>query len=182
MVDGGASVDMSCTAGIDIGSITAKAAVMRDGLLLGSRVIFTGYNAEAAGRRVFEELLGELGLDRAGDRPDRRHRLRPEERDDGRQGRHRDHVPRRRGALPRPFRPVAHRHRRAGQQGRRHGRKRAGDELHDERQMRRGDRPFPRGDGPRPGGGSRRIRRALPPGGAAGARSAASARSSPSRR
>ena len=55
---------MSCTAGIDIGSITAKAAVLRDGRLLGSRVIFTGYNSEAAGRRVFEELLGELGLDR----------------------------------------------------------------------------------------------------------------------
>ena len=55
---------MSCTAGIDIGSITAKAAVLRDGRLLGSRVIFTGYNSEAAGRRVFEELLDELGLTR----------------------------------------------------------------------------------------------------------------------
>jgi predicted CoA-substrate-specific enzyme activase len=56
---------MSHTAGIDIGSITAKAAVMRDGELLGTRVIFTGYNSEAAGRRVFEELLGELGLEAA---------------------------------------------------------------------------------------------------------------------
>jgi hypothetical protein len=56
---------MSHTAGIDIGSITAKAAIMRDDQLLGSRVIFTGYNSEAAGRRVYEELLGELGLDRA---------------------------------------------------------------------------------------------------------------------
>jgi (R)-2-hydroxyacyl-CoA dehydratese activating ATPase len=53
---------MSLTAGIDIGSITAKAAVLRDGELLGTRVILTGYNAEAAGRRVFEELLAELGL------------------------------------------------------------------------------------------------------------------------
>jgi len=53
---------MSLTAGIDIGSITAKAAILRDGELLGTRVIFTGYNAEAAGRRVFEELLAELGL------------------------------------------------------------------------------------------------------------------------
>jgi predicted CoA-substrate-specific enzyme activase len=53
---------MSHTAGIDIGSITAKAAVMREGVLLGTRVIFTGYNSEAAGRRVFDELLGELGL------------------------------------------------------------------------------------------------------------------------
>jgi predicted CoA-substrate-specific enzyme activase len=53
---------MSITAGIDIGSITAKAAILKDGELLGSRVIVTGYNAEAAGRRVFDELLAELGL------------------------------------------------------------------------------------------------------------------------
>jgi len=53
---------MSLTAGIDIGSITAKAAILRDGAFLGTRVIFTGYNAEGAGRRVFEELLEELGL------------------------------------------------------------------------------------------------------------------------
>jgi predicted CoA-substrate-specific enzyme activase len=51
------------TAGIDIGSITTKAAVLADGKLLGTRVIFTGYNSEAAGRRVFEELLDELRLD-----------------------------------------------------------------------------------------------------------------------
>ena len=53
---------MSLTAGIDIGSITAKAAILREDELLGTRVIFTGYNAEAAGRRVFEELLAELEL------------------------------------------------------------------------------------------------------------------------
>ena len=52
---------MSLTAGIDIGSITAKAAILRGNELLGTRVIFTGYNAEAAGRRVFAELLAELG-------------------------------------------------------------------------------------------------------------------------
>ena len=57
---------MSRTAGIDVGSITAEAAVMGDGVLLGTRVIFTGYNSEAAGRRVFDELLGELGLGRTG--------------------------------------------------------------------------------------------------------------------
>ncbi len=50
------------TAGIDIGSISTKAAVLADGRLLGSRVIFTGYNSEAAGKKVFEELLEELGL------------------------------------------------------------------------------------------------------------------------
>ena len=53
---------MSLAAGIDIGSITAKAAILRDGAFLGTKVIFTGYNAEGAGRRVFEELLEELGL------------------------------------------------------------------------------------------------------------------------
>ncbi|MFB3925302.1 MAG: acyl-CoA dehydratase activase [Syntrophales bacterium] len=50
------------TAGIDIGSITAKAAVMQDGKILGTRVIFTGYNAEAAGRKVFDEILEELAI------------------------------------------------------------------------------------------------------------------------
>lgn len=51
------------TAGIDIGSITAKAAVLEDGVILGTRVGFTGYNAGLAGRRIFEELLDELGID-----------------------------------------------------------------------------------------------------------------------
>jgi predicted CoA-substrate-specific enzyme activase len=49
--------------GIDIGSITTKAAVMRDGALLGTRVIFTGYNAETAGLRVFEEVLADLRIE-----------------------------------------------------------------------------------------------------------------------
>jgi len=53
---------MSLTAGIDIGSITAKAAVLRNDELLGTHLIFTGYNAEVAGRRVFEELIATLGL------------------------------------------------------------------------------------------------------------------------
>ena len=53
------------TAGIDIGSITAKAAVVEDGKLLASKVMFTGYNAEAAGSKVFEDLLSETGLDRS---------------------------------------------------------------------------------------------------------------------
>jgi len=54
---------MMLTAGIDIGSISTKAAVLADGKLLGSRVIFTGYNSEAAGKKVFGELLEELGLE-----------------------------------------------------------------------------------------------------------------------
>ena len=53
------------TAGIDIGSITAKAAVLDGGTILGTRVIFTGYNAALAGQGVFEELLKELGVERA---------------------------------------------------------------------------------------------------------------------
>ncbi len=50
-------------AGIDIGSITAKAAILANGEIVGSRVIFTGYNAELAGKTVFEDLLEELGME-----------------------------------------------------------------------------------------------------------------------
>lgn len=53
------------TAGIDIGSITAKAAVVDSGKIIGTKVIFTGYHAESAGVKVFEELLFENGLDQA---------------------------------------------------------------------------------------------------------------------
>jgi predicted CoA-substrate-specific enzyme activase len=49
------------TAGIDIGSITTKAAIIEDGSIKGSRVIFTGYNAGLAGKTVYEELLDNLG-------------------------------------------------------------------------------------------------------------------------
>lgn len=52
-------------AGIDIGSITAKAAIVEDGKLLAAKVIFTGYNAELAGKKVYEEIFGECGLDKA---------------------------------------------------------------------------------------------------------------------
>lgn len=51
------------TAGIDIGSITAKAALVEDGKILGTKIIFTGYNAEAAGAKVYEEMLAQSGLD-----------------------------------------------------------------------------------------------------------------------
>lgn len=51
------------TAGIDIGSITAKAAIVEDGGILGTKIIFTGYNAEGAGVKVYEDLLSEFGLD-----------------------------------------------------------------------------------------------------------------------
>ena len=53
------------TAGIDVGSITTKAAILADGKILGTRVIFTGYNSEAAGGKVYEELLEEIRLERS---------------------------------------------------------------------------------------------------------------------
>jgi len=49
-------------AGIDIGSITTKAAVLKNGKIIGTRVTFTGYNAELAGTTVFEDLLSFLHL------------------------------------------------------------------------------------------------------------------------
>ncbi len=54
---------MSLKVGVDIGSNTAKAAVMEGDHLLGTHLIATGYNVEAAGRRVIEELLSSLRLD-----------------------------------------------------------------------------------------------------------------------
>jgi len=45
------------TAGIDIGSITAKAAVLNENHILGTKVVFTGYNAGKAARTVLDELL-----------------------------------------------------------------------------------------------------------------------------
>ena len=41
------------TAGIYIGSITAKAAIFADGKIIATKIIFTGYNAEAAGLKVY---------------------------------------------------------------------------------------------------------------------------------
>jgi (R)-2-hydroxyacyl-CoA dehydratese activating ATPase len=49
--------------GIDIGSITTKAAVLKDGALLGTHVGFTGYNVSKAWHHVTDELLAELGLE-----------------------------------------------------------------------------------------------------------------------
>ncbi len=51
-------------AGIDIGSITAKAALIKDGILLDTLVIPTGYNHLNAGTRVFEALLEKTGVSR----------------------------------------------------------------------------------------------------------------------
>jgi predicted CoA-substrate-specific enzyme activase len=51
------------TVGIDVGSISAKAALIEDHRLIGSRVILTGYNARNAGETVFNELLDELKIE-----------------------------------------------------------------------------------------------------------------------
>jgi len=51
------------SAGIDVGSITAKCAVIRDGGLLGSKVAFSGYALERSAQAVFQELLQELAIE-----------------------------------------------------------------------------------------------------------------------
>jgi predicted CoA-substrate-specific enzyme activase len=50
------------TAGIDIGSVSTKAAIMKDGILLGTKVIFTGYNAERAGGKALDAILDALSI------------------------------------------------------------------------------------------------------------------------
>lgn len=50
------------TMGIDIGSISAKAAVMDNTVVLGSKVILTGYNSRKAGVSVYQALLSELDI------------------------------------------------------------------------------------------------------------------------
>ena len=49
-------------AGIDIGSITAKAALIRDNRVLAVHTIFTGYNPAAAARQVYAQLLSRSGI------------------------------------------------------------------------------------------------------------------------
>ncbi|MCP4720038.1 MAG: 2-hydroxyglutaryl-CoA dehydratase [Desulfobacteraceae bacterium] len=49
-------------AGIDIGSITAKAALIKGNKLLGTRVIPTGYNPVTAGKKVFSDLLAHTKI------------------------------------------------------------------------------------------------------------------------
>ena len=50
------------TIGIDVGSITTKAAVVEDGKVISDMVISTGYNAQDAGTKVYENIMAELGL------------------------------------------------------------------------------------------------------------------------
>ena len=53
------------TVGIDVGSITTKAAVAEDGLVIADKVASTGYNARLAGEKVFDDILEESGIRRA---------------------------------------------------------------------------------------------------------------------
>jgi predicted CoA-substrate-specific enzyme activase len=50
------------TVGIDVGSITTKAAVVEDGKLISDTVMSTGYNAQDAGIKVYQNMMDELGL------------------------------------------------------------------------------------------------------------------------
>lgn len=49
-------------AGIDIGSITAKAALIKDDQLIKTHIIKTGYDIQTAGQRVFNELLAKANI------------------------------------------------------------------------------------------------------------------------
>ena len=50
------------TVGIDIGSITSKAVLMKNGEILASRILFTGYSVETVGKKVFNDVLADAGL------------------------------------------------------------------------------------------------------------------------
>ena len=51
------------TVGVDVGSITAKAAVINDDGIAATKVILTGYNAKNAGEQVFEGVLADAGIE-----------------------------------------------------------------------------------------------------------------------
>lgn len=51
-------------AGIDIGSLTAKCALMRDGKLIAYKVIKVSPNLEETAERVFQETLKAAGIGR----------------------------------------------------------------------------------------------------------------------
>ncbi len=53
------------TCGIDVGSITTKAALAKDGEVIADKVVFTGYNARLAGEKLFNEILKQCSLTRS---------------------------------------------------------------------------------------------------------------------
>lgn len=50
------------TVGIDVGSITTKAVLMKDGTLVSAKVIHTGYQAKNAGETVLEDIISEVRI------------------------------------------------------------------------------------------------------------------------
>ena len=51
------------TVGIDVGSITAKAAVIKNGKMIAHKLILTGYNARNAGEKVFKSIVKDLAME-----------------------------------------------------------------------------------------------------------------------
>ena len=54
------------TIGIDVGSISTKAAVIVDGELIATHIMPTGYKASSAGRRAYADILSDTGIDSSG--------------------------------------------------------------------------------------------------------------------
>jgi activator of 2-hydroxyglutaryl-CoA dehydratase len=52
------------TAGVDVGAITAKAAILQDGKLLASAIIMAGYDRAEAARQVLDQALAQADLAR----------------------------------------------------------------------------------------------------------------------
>jgi len=50
------------SAGIDIGSITTKAALIKDGELFAEVLTHTGYSSKEAGQKIFKAILDKTGL------------------------------------------------------------------------------------------------------------------------
>ncbi len=53
------------TIGVDVGSITTKAAAVKDGKLVAETLIMTGYDAAKAAGTVYEAILSELDVEAA---------------------------------------------------------------------------------------------------------------------
>jgi (R)-2-hydroxyacyl-CoA dehydratese activating ATPase len=53
-------------AGVDIGSLTAKAVIMDQGVIIGRSLVLTGYNSRISGRNALDLALAEAGLEESG--------------------------------------------------------------------------------------------------------------------
>jgi (R)-2-hydroxyacyl-CoA dehydratese activating ATPase len=50
------------TVGIDVGSITAKAVVIKDGKVVAHKLTLTGYNARIAAEKVIDRVIKDMGI------------------------------------------------------------------------------------------------------------------------